>query len=64
MDKRKEPTEQVYLGIQEIADMLGASWNFVRENIVPAVPHVKINSRIFVHKEAFNQYLKRLERRA
>ena len=64
MNKKKESTEQVYLGIQEIADMLGASWNFVRENIVPVVPHIKINSRIFVQKEAFNQYLKRLERGA
>lgn len=64
MDERKAQTEQKYLGIQEIADMLGASWNFVRENIVPQVPHIRIEKRIFVHKEAFYQYLKKLERGA
>lgn len=61
MNKHKGSTGQMYLNIQEIADILGASWNFVRENIVPVVPHVKINSRIFVQKEAFNRYLKKLE---
>jgi hypothetical protein len=64
MDDKKSATEQKYLGVQEIADMLGASWNFVRENIVPEVTHIKIGKRVFVHKEAFQQYLKRLERGA
>lgn len=53
-----------YLGIQEIANILGCSWNLVRNHIVPNVAHVRVGRKIMVHEESFNQYLKKLERGA
>lgn len=64
MEKEREKVEQEYLGLQEIADKLGVSWNFVRERIVPEVTHIKIHNRILVNRKAFESYLKKLERGA
>lgn len=53
-----------YLSIREISEIMGCSWNLVRERIVPNVAHVKIGCKILVHEESFRKYLKKLERGA
>lgn len=53
-----------YLGVREIAKLLGCSWNLVRNHIVPNVAHVRIGRKIMVQEESFRQYLKKLEREA
>ena len=58
--KREKPPQD-YIGIQDIADKLGVSWNFVRDRIVPEVPHVQIHNRILIRKDAFESYMKKLE---
>ena len=60
----EKSSKNEYLSIREIADIMGCSWNFVRERIVPNVIHVKIGCKIMVRKEAFHQYLRKLERGA
>ena len=64
MEKDREKVEQDYLGLQEIADRLGVSWNFVRDRIVPNVTHIRIHNRILVNRKAFEAYLDNLEREA
>lgn len=51
-----------YLGIREMAEMLGCSWNLVRNRVLPNVEHIKIGRKYMVAEEAFYRYLKRLER--
>lgn len=57
-------TERKYMGIQEIADMLGICYSSVRDNIVPNVEHMKVGRRILVDSESVHRYLKNQRKKA
>ena len=64
MEGKNKKRQAEYIGVQEIADILSASYCYARENVVPNVAHIRIGRKILVHEESFRKYLKRLERGA
>lgn len=64
MEGRADKRQTEYIGVQQIADILGTSYCYVRDNIVPNVAHIKLGRKILVREESFRGYLKRLERGA
>lgn len=64
MSEATNRTERKYMGIQEIADMLGICYSSVRDNIVPNVEHMKVGRRILVDAESVHRYLKNQRKKA
>lgn len=64
MEKRvkREKREEEYISIAEASEILGVSYNHVRDTVIPNVPHFKVGRRILIREEAFRKYLKSLER--
>lgn len=64
MEKRvkREKREKEYISIAEASEILGVSYNHVRDTVIPNVPHFKVGRRILIREEAFRKYLKSLER--
>lgn len=58
--KQKRPKE--YISITEAAEILGVSYCFVHDNVVPNVAHIRIGNKTLMRDEAFRKYLKGLER--
>ena len=59
MNEATNNAERKYIGIHEIADMLGICYASVRDNIVPNVEHITVGRRILVDAESFHKYLKK-----
>lgn len=64
MKNETDKRESEYIGVQDVADILGTSYCYARENVVPNVAHIKLGRKILVREESFRQYLKKLERGA
>lgn len=64
MECKSEKRQTEYIGVQEVADILGTSYCYARENIVPNVAHIKLGRKILIREESFRDYLKKLERGA
>ena len=64
MEKRvkREKQEKEYISIAEASEILGVSYNHVRDTVIPNVPHFKVGRRVLIREEAFRKYLKSLER--
>lgn len=58
MCKVANKVKRKYMGIQEIADMLGICYSSVKDNILPNVEHIKVGRRILVDAEDVHRYLK------
>lgn len=64
MSEMAPKTECKYLGIQEVADMLGVCYATVRDNIVPCVEHMKVGRRILMEAKSVHKYLEEQKRKA
>ena len=62
MEHETKNKESEYIGVQQVANILGISYCCARDNIIPNVPHIRAGRKILVHEGAFRQYLKRLEK--
>lgn len=64
MSKVPAESERNFMGIREVADMLGVCYATVRDNIVPNVEHMKVGRRILLDTESVQKYLHDLRRKA
>jgi len=56
--------DRKYIGIQEVADMLGVCYSTVRYNIVPYVEHMKVGRRILIDEASMHKFFKEQRRKA
>lgn len=59
---KREKRGKEYISIAEASEILGVSYNHVRDTVIPNVPHFKVGRRVLIREEAFRKYLKSLER--